>query len=459
MFETEANTSGSDQTERSHLQRQVEPLCPEPQKLTEKDQRELILKAIDEKYRTFVGIQKRVGFPTWYPMDGILAGMIIDYVLRREDKGDVTAYFRYKTKPLNFWRIGDGQIEAEFDQGFVPRDEAAKAEELGDFTRKLLYPTGKPGASTLDDEIEDFDPDQDDAPIARPTSPFTERVSQNAGTPKVKKNARPPSRGSYRKASPIDRTHLQRFSETEPNTKSIAAKLGISQSHLYKEFDKDPNLRDIYDRGRRKFATSQGHAVEDIGGRPRKAVKRPATPQERPISGKGPDLDVDEVERVAREGFTIKDAAEHFGMTMFVFKNRLNAKKGPMKPIRDAWYRGKGSSVPTSTVSNKSKPAGNAVRRSVKEPVRAKQPEPEVEKTTAEILETGRAIADDIVKEALSMTLSFLGPEGKPVILHELAENLGFNVGNALMHVANDEIEAAVWYLEREKTRRERAHV
>jgi hypothetical protein len=68
---------------------------------------------------------------------------------------------------------------------------------------------------------------------------------------------------------------------------------------------------------------------------------RPVKRQRPALNGKSPDLDVDEVERLAREGKTAKEAAAALGMTYFVFKNRLNAKTGPNKPIRDAWYRGR----------------------------------------------------------------------------------------------------------------------
>jgi hypothetical protein len=59
-------------------------------------------------------------------------------------------------------------------------------------------------------------------------------------------------------------------------------------------------------------------------------------------------------------------------------------------------------------------------------------------------------------KAMILSDLKMLGLNGHAEPLYEIAEGLGYNLGNALIHVAADEVEAAIWYLEREKTRRER---
>jgi DNA-binding MarR family transcriptional regulator len=462
--------------ERSHFSgiKAVEALSDRPDTLTQEEQAELVLKAIDDKYRSLDGLKRRVGFAAWFDAEDLLVGMCMKHVIRKEWQGDLTAYFRYEDKPLRFWRIGDGRIDAEFDPSFMPRDETAKAEELSDFTRKMLYPTNKPGALVINDEVDDFDPDDEEVatPIGKPESAFeTKAGAQNGTSSEVKKNATRASRGNYKKASPIDKAQLQQLAETEQNTKAIAAGLGVSQSHLYKEFDKVPTLRDIYDRGRRKFATSQGHTVEDIGGRPRKSVNRsqkqadrPATPAAR--TANGPDLDVDEVERLAREGYTAKQAAEHFGMTVFVFKNRLSGKTGPNKPIREAWYRGKGA----ADASNGHRTVATPVKVSHKKRDTSVDRKNDAESAKLEVaIDTLNKTQDRLngVSPELVDHPAHYNQHPSGVECIDVVEHMSFNLGNAMKYIwrADEkgspvtDIEKAIWYLEREKSRRERQAV
>jgi hypothetical protein len=196
--EAEEQEAEENRTERSHASalKRIEPLAEFPHALKEPEQRELVLKAIDEKYRTLDGIKRRVGFPAWFDMTELLAGMNVDHLIRKESKGDLAAYFRYNDKPLRFWRIGDGRIEAEFDPDFMPRDEAAKAEEFAGRAAWVNYPEKKqdPAGRSADIDIEideaDFDPDDDDAPIGRPADAFESKViAQNGSSSEGKKNA------------------------------------------------------------------------------------------------------------------------------------------------------------------------------------------------------------------------------------------------------------------------------
>lgn len=310
-----------------------------------------VLSAIDGGYRTFLGLVLQLGIPM-NDLDLLLAGMVSDRLIRKESKGDLDAYFRFEQRPVKFWRSGGGRVDAEFDTDFVPRDETAKAEEMSKFYIKS-------------------DGEQEAARSSQTPSTF----AQNGASSEVEKEAT--TRSHYKKKAPVDKTLLEQFASTESNAKLVAEKLGMSQAHMYKEFHRDPDVRKAFDRGRRKYATSQGYTVEELGGRPRNG----------------------------------KQAA-------------------------------KGIDPPSTRDRSRDSP----------------EPETAAKPMNSEISlgKTGDSLTDNqAAKDALVIELKFLGPDGKPIVLYELAEALGFNVGNALLHIAADEVEAAIWYLEREKTRRE----
>lgn len=108
-------------------------------KLTEDE--ETVLAAIDAKYRTFAAIALQLELPA-NELDGLLAQMVEDRLIRREEKGDLTAYFRYEEKPTNFYRSGGGRVEAEFEKPKGSEDVEMRepltpkqADELLDFKR------------------------------------------------------------------------------------------------------------------------------------------------------------------------------------------------------------------------------------------------------------------------------------------------------------------------------------
>jgi hypothetical protein len=94
------------------------PVLEHPERLSNEELKRLILKAVDEGYRSYGGIRKFAGLPMSYDIEEFLAGMCVDYDLRKETQGDLTAYFRFEEKPLRFWRAGDGRIDAELDWNF-----------------------------------------------------------------------------------------------------------------------------------------------------------------------------------------------------------------------------------------------------------------------------------------------------------------------------------------------------
>jgi DNA-binding MarR family transcriptional regulator len=445
--EAEEQEAEENRTERSHASalKRIEPLAEFPHALKEPEQRELVLKAIDEKYRTLDGIKRRVGFPAWFDMTELLAGMNVDHLIRKESKGDLAAYFRYNDKPLRFWRIGDGRIEAEFDPDFMPRDEAAKTEEFAGRAAWVNYPEKKqdPAGRSADIDIEideaDFDPDYDDAPIGRPADAFESKViAQNGSSSEVRKTATPAKKRTGPTAKvDISVEQLEKAMSGSKNAGQICEQLGVGMSCLYSKLNGDPDLKASYENWQARLRGSRSNSKRENS------------------SAKSLDLDVDEVERLAREGKTAKEAAADLGMTYFVFKNRLNAKTGPNKPIRDAWYRGRKAAGSPIKVNKRPVKAPHKTRD------RSADIKPVVETVTVESsIETPDKTPDRSNGIASDRQIPFAIGYAPPGSLGML-EDLSFNVGNAvlsLLHVEGaDAIESAIWFLEREKARRERA--
>lgn len=92
--------------------------------------KEQILAAIDAQYRLYPSIKKFIGAPDAFDLGNLLEDMQSDFILRKWDMGKVWAYFRYETLPKRAWMLGAGQVDAEWDETFEPRDEKAKREEL-----------------------------------------------------------------------------------------------------------------------------------------------------------------------------------------------------------------------------------------------------------------------------------------------------------------------------------------
>ncbi len=431
----------------------IEALAEFPHALKEPEQRELVLIAVREKYGTIDGIKKRVGFPAWFDTTELLAGMCVDYKIRKETKGDLAAYFLYEDKPLRFWRIGDGRIDFEKDPNFVPRDESAKAAEMSN--PWVNYPDKKKDAIDVDD---DFDPDDEDVstPIGKPAGAFeTKAGAQNGASNEVKKNATPArakrtgGRYAYRE---ISTEQMETAAAKSSKFADICGALNLSQSALYKKLDEDPDLKAAYKRGIAMRSRPADAAPGKKNGRPMKESDRPAKQQERPAES--PELDLDEVERLAKAGYTIKAAAKELGVNLFVFKNRLTAKKGPLKAIGDAWRRGKAA----VDIPNGSRPAAKAVKAPVKRVYKKRDKpadtEPVIEAVTIEepavIGGQKSGNQDVVIRQALNADLA--GSSS----FYEIAENFSFNVGNALVHIQMDELDAAIFYLERERSRRER---
>jgi hypothetical protein len=221
------------------------------------------------------------------------------------------------------------------------------------------------------------------------------------------------------------------------NAGQVCEQLGVGMSCLYSKLNGDPDLKASYENWQALLRGSRSNSKRENS------------------SAKSADLDVDEVERLAREGKTAKEAAADLGMTYFVFKNRLNAKTGPNKPIRDAWYRGKEAAGSPIKVDKRPAKAPHKTRD------RSADIKPVVETVTVESAidtldktpDRSNGISSD---RQIPFAIGYAPPESLGML-----EDLSFNVGNAvlsLLHVEGaDAIESAIWFLEREKARRERA--
>lgn len=101
-----------------------------PEKLSEEELETLVFAAIDAEYRTYGAIKRHAGLPLRFDLESVISTMMLNLKIREESAGSVQAFFRYNTKPLKCWLVGDGRVSAEFDPSFAPRDERAKATEF-----------------------------------------------------------------------------------------------------------------------------------------------------------------------------------------------------------------------------------------------------------------------------------------------------------------------------------------
>lgn len=106
-----------------------------PFQLSMEDRQNKILEAIDAKKRTIAMIYEFTGWPQAYDLTELIGELAIQKVVRIVERGHITAIFRYDQMPTRIWHSGERTIEAEFEAGFVPRDEQAIAEQMDEWKR------------------------------------------------------------------------------------------------------------------------------------------------------------------------------------------------------------------------------------------------------------------------------------------------------------------------------------
>jgi hypothetical protein len=400
--------------------RQIKALHHEPDKLVTEAQEDLVLQAIDEKYRTYGGIKKRVGFPASYNIEGLLAGMCLAKgakaaKLRRESKADLTGFFRYESKPLNFWRIGDGRIDAEFDPDFKPRDEIAKAEEMS--TWRIM-------PETAEQQLQQARKPQVLEEVGEMPETFREELVGDPG---------PVAQNKGRQPRPLDLETVEKLAAALKTKESIARALGFTRYPALKaRLDKDEDLRNAYERGRERRKESRGFV--NLPNR-RKPDTQGETPPAGEVSGtdgelpnvppaekytpnaipvEGLTLGDESIERLARAGYSARQVAAHFQIPYEQFRDGLRGHNA-YKWMSEPWYRGKGG--------KKEKPKTEATE--------------DASAAEKKIITRGDLLVDDGLLEAV--------------------EDMNYNLATAVLCIRDGRIGSAIWHLEREQARRERA--
>lgn len=182
----------------------------------------LILLGIDAKKRTLPQIKEHAAFSRNLDISDVISGMCIEKKIRREDNGNITAFFRYKDKPKRFW-LGNRTVEAEFDPDYQVRPadlEAKKAAEL------------------LGHGVDD------DAAV------------KLLGDTQSKATTKPV----------INAEQLELLAESIQSADSIAKAFGlVNAAALHKVLRSNDELRDAMDRGRRKYA-QRNNPTHDFSG-------------------------------------------------------------------------------------------------------------------------------------------------------------------------------------------------
>jgi DNA-binding MarR family transcriptional regulator len=238
---------------------EVLPFIESASRYTLDVQRNLVLKAIDDKYRTYGGIKKEVGFLPDEDIEELLASMCVASdknapLLRTEEKGDLFAYFRWETKPTNFWRIGDGRVEATFEENFVPRDEKAKAEELAKFS---ITPSDEPAETPL--TIKVTVPDHYANEVEKDAAASideTENTTESSDSHNSRK------RTGRRTVVPYTKEFFYKEGRAGKSQAEIARDLGVHHTTIWNQLQKE-EFRAAWEAGIREFRAAKSTSKEE----------------------------------------------------------------------------------------------------------------------------------------------------------------------------------------------------
>jgi hypothetical protein len=273
----------------------------------------LVLAAIDADHKTQNSIRRHADLARDFNLAPVLEGMEIDRKIKKHSNGTFSAWFRYDQRPVKWWLDGDGKVAYELDQNFIPRDpneEKQKAEQFAAW--------GSRGGS--------------DDPIPKPDENFDPAETA------VKRGG---NRGGGRKAKDLDLFEVEEIAATTKTKNDIAKALGFTKSSgLDQRIRTDNEVRDAYDRGRKRFSETLGiHAGKPSRAETEKDEREAAAARPRKTSDKqlAHELDLKEVARLAREGSSIDDAANFFFLSKSQFKNLLSGVT-KSNGVREAWY-------------------------------------------------------------------------------------------------------------------------
>lgn len=369
--------------------------------------RERVLAALDADHRTLPQIKHHAGLEPRFDLSPVTDGMQIDKEIRKISNGTVSAFFHRDEAPKRFWLTGNGTVGVEFDDKTDQSpDEVPESVPAG-------IETKGPGIEITAEQVEQL----------ASTLPSGDEIARKAGMPSkasfnrmLKANEdlkaaydrgrrtfadRNQGRVPAKKRVEIDIEKLETLAGEFSTQAEICKAMGISSSLLGLRFADQEGVREAYDRGRERFfADNPRHSGQ------RRARTDPTNPI---ANGKRrdtaqPDIDLETVEELAARRLTQAEAAEELGVTVYVFKNRLN--NGPLKQAyRDAWTRGQ----------NRAKADGLTTRKVAERQDRKTEPAiavPEVEpEQTSEIIWTD-AIAESFIEDVqAAVDAGYTGPD------------------------------------------------
>ncbi len=271
-----------------------------------------VLAAIDADHRTLPQIKKHARLEPGFNLDPVIEGMVLEYVLRRESNGTITAYFRHAQKPTRFWLNGNGTVHAEFDETFVPRDEPKKAKEIAE---------------------RDYGHYEDPLP--------EEKKGRPGHSVKV-----------------VDPDELEEAAFEHTTQEGIAAAVGISIGNLRVKMKTDSTLREAYNRGRDRRAEAENQQAAPPAAKP-EAVSEPLQPKRRGM--KPIDVDADALENAAAERGTIVARAAALKLGQSTLYSKL--KSSPEH--RAAYERGRTAYLERNLEKVDHKPGRSSQYRSI----------------------------------------------------------------------------------------------
>lgn len=309
------------------------PKALHPSQMSEEEVDAAILAAIDAKKRSIGMIYRFTGWPRSFDLEEYVGLMAVRHKIRIIDKGVYIACFRYDQMPTRVW-VEKDCIEAEFQEGFVPRDEAKKAMEMNGYNPDELF----------------------------------EEVGEEGEKKKRKSGA---------KRIEIDPGQLKTLAATEPNQNAIAEKFKISVALLSLRMKEDAELRKAYEEGKAAnplFLKANAPVAASVQKPEPKASEALINANEdleitEPIS----NLDEDQVYSIALTNTgSFNDVAKALGYSAPEFSRILGANR----ELRRAYERGRADmngkvvdgvpvAVPTPTPALTSKPKKGRPGRSL----------------------------------------------------------------------------------------------
>lgn len=406
-----------------------------------KDLERRVLAALGANVRVEARIKDHVGIDRTVDLSPVIEGMILDDKIRRCESGTLTAYFAFDEMPARFWNKGDGTIEAEMMDDFVPptklRDTAAETtwgttgdsgkRGKGEITldpnrvqeafaklgrQKAVAKDLRIGFSTLVKKLGESPALQ--LAAARGRKAYQAANPKKSEKPKVKSTM---TRAAARQTV-ITPEAFRSYASKGFGIEQVAAEYGISPSAVHNRFAK-PENKAAWDEGQRVF----------------KAAKHGVEPVEVNMSHSRRKLEFDRarIEELAASGSTVGAAA----LVLDVGKSTLVkyvAGHKPDKSVQEAWQRGLARRDPDA----------KRIRSARKPPTGTKAPTKiGLEVNETDLVPRPKSLVSKAAVLPAAAQINEPEPQAATAINSlDVVEHYGFNVGSAMQ---------ALWHADQSK--------